>query len=71
MSASERDALLPSNASGSGPSYYFLQNENNQSDRDADGGEVFETLPDGATESQFASRAVNTPRTVRFHIYVL
>jgi hypothetical protein len=61
---SESSALLPSNASGNGPSYYFLQNEGNMDARDADGGEVIETLPQGATEEEFASRRLGTPRAV-------
>ena len=70
---SETEALLPSNASGSGPSYYFLHQEGNEagtnsSVRDADGGEVVDTLPEGAEPQEFAARPVNTPRAVRFHI---
>ena len=62
MSASEKTSLLPSNASGSGPSYYFLKGEatGGASDlvRDADGGQVIEIVPDGATGEDFASRPV-------------
>jgi hypothetical protein len=62
MSASEKTSLLPSNASGSGPSYYFLKGEatGGASDlvRDADGGQVIEIVPDGATDEDFASRPV-------------
>lgn len=66
MSSSEKDALLPSNASGSGPSYYFLKADSSHHEaRDMDGGEVVEQLPAGATEDDFASRAVGTPRAVR------
>jgi len=78
MTSSEKDALLPSNASGSGPSYYFLKNDSSSHEaRDMDGGEVIEQLPAGATEDDFASRAVGTPRAVskplqlnRIHINV-
>ena len=63
--SSEKDALLPSNASGSGPSYYFLKSDTSHHEaRDMDGGEVIEQLPAGATEDDFASRAVGTPRAV-------
>jgi hypothetical protein len=67
---SEKAALLPSNASGSGSSYYFL---NEGSGLDANGGEVLETLPEGATEEEFASRPVGTPRAVsqRFHFLLI
>ena len=62
MSASEKTSLLPSNASGSGPSYYFLKGEatGGASDlvRDADGGQVIEIVPEGATDEDFASRPV-------------
>jgi hypothetical protein len=62
MSSSEKTALLPSSASGSGSSYYFLQGERAEgaSDlvRDADGGEVIDIVPDGATGEDFASRPV-------------
>lgn len=62
---SESDALLPSNASGAGSSYYFLKNDSSSHEaRDMDGGEVVEQLPAGATEDDFASRAVGTPRLV-------
>lgn len=57
----EKSSLLPSNASGSGSSYYFLKGEQaGQTDsvRDTDGGEVVETIPDGANEDEFASRPV-------------
>ena len=63
--ASESDALLPSNASGSGPSYYFLKNDTSSHEaRDMDGGEVVEQLPEGATSDDFASRPIGTPRAV-------
>ena len=62
MSASEKTSLLPSNASGSGPSYYFLKGDPSSggSDlvRDADGGEVIDIVPDGATDEDFASRPI-------------
>jgi hypothetical protein len=68
---SESDALLPSNASGSGPSYYFLKNDTSSHDaRDMDGGEVVEQLPAGATEDDFASRAVGTPRLVSISVNI-
>ena len=58
----EKSQLLPSNASGSGPSYYFVKgtDQAGQTDsvRDTDGGEVLETYPDGTTEDEFASRPV-------------
>mmetsp|Transcript_31228 Transcript_31228/g.71897 ORF Transcript_31228/g.71897 Transcript_31228/m.71897 type:complete len:235 (+) Transcript_31228:69-773(+) len=60
----ETDLFLPSNASGNNPSsYYFLLGDNNEggttaSVRDADGGEVIETVPDGASNEDFASRPV-------------
>jgi hypothetical protein len=60
--SSETSSLLPSNASGSGSSYYFLKGEATEgttnSVRDADGGEVIDILPPGATENDFASRPV-------------
>jgi hypothetical protein len=46
MSSSEKTALLPSSASGS------------DLVRDADGGEVIDIVPDGATGEDFASRPV-------------
>ena len=61
---SETESFLPSNASGNNSSsYYFLLAENNDggansSVRDADGGEVIETVPDGASTDDFASRPV-------------
>lgn len=63
---SEKDALLPSNASGSGPSnYYFVKSDSSTHEqRDMDGGEVVETLPAGATEDDFAARSIGTPRPV-------
>ena len=64
----QTDLLMPSSASGNNSSsYYFLlgsgenNNEssvNNASVRDADGGEVIETVPDGASNEDFASRPV-------------
>jgi hypothetical protein len=63
--SSEKDALLPSNASGNGPSYYFVKSDSSHHEaRDMDGGEVIEQLPAGATEDDFAARVVGTPRTV-------
>lgn len=63
--SSEKDALLPSNASGSGPSYYFVKNDSSHHEaRDMDGGEIIEQLPAGATEDDFAARVVGTPRMV-------
>mmetsp|Transcript_9626 Transcript_9626/g.11517 ORF Transcript_9626/g.11517 Transcript_9626/m.11517 type:complete len:240 (+) Transcript_9626:125-844(+) len=70
--ASESTPLVPPSAGGgSTSSYYFLrQNSDAQSyeggggesvTRDADGGEVLETLPDGASSQEFAPRSVMTP----------
>ena len=60
--STETTSLLPSNASGSSSSYYFLKSEGeggvNSSVRDADGLEVIETIPEGSTEAEFASRPV-------------
>lgn len=62
FSASEKTSLLPSNASGSGPSYYFLKGDSTAggSDlvRDADGGEVIDIVPEGSTGEDFASRPI-------------
>lgn len=62
MSSETSSLLPPSNASGSGSSYYFLKGEaaegTTNSVRDADGGEVIDILPPGATENDFASRPV-------------
>ena len=64
MNNTGADLLMPSNASGNNSSsYYFLLGENNESVtnasvRDADGGEVLETVPDGASNEDFASRPV-------------
>lgn len=60
----ESSPLLPSNASGSKSSkWYFLGKSDDNyvggitnSVRDGDGGEVVETLPEGATEDEFAPR---------------
>jgi len=60
--AGETSSLLPSNASGSGPSYYFVKGEASEgttnSVRDADGGEVIDILPNGANNDDFASRPI-------------
>jgi hypothetical protein len=62
QSPNEKSALLPSNASGSGSSYYFLKGEPTEGQtnavRDADGGEVIDIVPHGASEEDFASRPV-------------
>jgi hypothetical protein len=70
MATDETTALLPSNASGSGSSYYFLHSESSQGERsirDADGGEVIERLPQGVSDdTEFAPRLVD--QKVRFNI---
>jgi len=59
-SKSEKSPLL---ATGSPRSYYFLKGEPTEGQstavRDADGGEVIEVVPEGATEDDFASRAIS------------
>lgn len=72
----ETTSLLPSNASGNSSSYYFLKSEGeggvNSSVRDADGLEVIETIPQGSTEAEFASRPlVITKVSLEFHVLVI
>ena len=50
--------LAPSNASGSGSTkYYFLANhQKGASNRDIDGGEVVEGIPEGSHTDEFAPK---------------
>ena len=64
FSQSEVLVTMPHAPSDSKSNYYFLNKESSgdyqggstSAVRDGDGGEVFETLPDGATEEEFAPR---------------
>lgn len=57
----ERDPLLTPTSTGK---YYFLKDPENhvggttEAVRDSDGGQVHETLPEGATEDEFAPRVL-------------
>lgn len=72
---SESSPLIenPSAGGSNAPSYYFLQQSDrteslgvgDRSAHDADGGQVIDVLPDGATRDEFASRAVGTPLASR------
>ena len=62
MSNKESTTLLsPSNASGANSSkYYFLNQAPSESMNNAgDGGEVIETVPQGASEDEFAPRILS------------
>ena len=62
-SAGEASPLLPSTPDSTSRKYYFLNDENHQGGttsavRDSDGGEVYETIPEGASADEFAPRRV-------------
>lgn len=65
MTSETTPLVAPSPAGGSTSSYYFLDREpsfaGESASRDADGGEVIETLPRGTVEAEFAPRPVGSP----------
>mmetsp|Transcript_8486 Transcript_8486/g.12119 ORF Transcript_8486/g.12119 Transcript_8486/m.12119 type:complete len:236 (+) Transcript_8486:97-804(+) len=72
MTSESTPLMPPSAGGGSTSSYYFLQHNSDQQSfegggesvtRDADGGEVLESLPNGASSQEFAPRQVMSPST--------
>jgi hypothetical protein len=65
MSSSEKAPLLGQGGSGGGSSYYFLNTPDKSGGktsvtRDGHGGQVQETIPEGADPEEFAPRILGT-----------